>query len=235
MNDDKSTSQSQVEETEASEGFEPTVKPDSAGHDTIGYGHKLTKEDKAQGTYTGKTLTKDEAEALLKEDLKKAEDCVKKHVTVPLTQDQFDALVDFVFNLGCAAFAGSTLLKKLNAGDYASVPAQLARWNKATVEGKKVVLAGLTKRRAREAARWQRGAPLLPKLVPPADNADLDRLQRKTDLLERWTKLAKENPERKERLDKLIDPILKKIEQETAALDGEAKEEKKEKGNEEDK
>ena len=71
---------------------------------------------------------------------------VKRLVDVPLTQYQFDALVSFVFNLGSGAFGGSTLLKKLNAGDYSAVPAQLMRWNKAGGR----VLRGLTRRRQAE-------------------------------------------------------------------------------------
>ncbi len=69
-------------------------------------------------------------------------------VKVPLTANQLGALTSFAYNLGSGALASSTLLKLLNAGDYAGAAAQFARWNKA--RGK--TLAGLTKRRAAEAA-----------------------------------------------------------------------------------
>ena len=68
-------------------------------------------------------------------------------VTCDLNQNQFDALVSWVYNLGPANLQASTLLKVLNAGDYAGVPAQIMRWNKAG--GK--VLEGLTRRRQAEA------------------------------------------------------------------------------------
>jgi lysozyme len=67
-----------------------------------------------------------------------------------LTQNQLDALVSFVFNIGIGAFKGSTLLRKLNAGDYASASIEILRWNKATVEGRRVVLVGLARRRVAE-------------------------------------------------------------------------------------
>ncbi|MFK3650072.1 lysozyme [Lysobacter enzymogenes] len=71
-----------------------------------------------------------------------------------LSAPQRAALIDFVFNLGKADFAGSTLLARLNSGDYAAVPGQLLRWNKATVAGKRVVLDGLTTRRYAEVRLW---------------------------------------------------------------------------------
>lgn len=72
---------------------------------------------------------------------------------VPLTQQQFDALVSFAFNVGNGAFCDSTLLKRLNAGQYDAVPAQLNRWVKAG--GK--TLEGLVTRRAAEGALFSRG------------------------------------------------------------------------------
>ena len=103
---------------------------------TIGYGH-------TKGVKKNMRLTTQEAEDLLRQDMKIYEADVKRLVDVPLTQYQFDALVSFVFNLGSGAFGGSTLLKKLNAGDYSAVPAQLMRWNKARVGGKLQPLTGL--------------------------------------------------------------------------------------------
>lgn len=112
---------------------------------TIGYGH--TKTAKA-----GMRITHEWALDLLRQDLQDAENSVNQYVKVKLTQNQFDALVSFVFNVGIGAFRKSTLLRLLNKGQYDAVPAQLMRWNRAG--GK--VLSGLTRRRAEEAALWSR-------------------------------------------------------------------------------
>lgn len=84
-------------------------------------------------------------------------------------------MVSFVFNTGVAAFAGSTLLKLLNKGQYASVPAQLARWNKGTVNGKKVVLRGLSNRRAAEAGLWVTGDHVSSGFVEPLKPVPVSR------------------------------------------------------------
>jgi lysozyme len=70
---------------------------------------------------------------------------------VPLTQNQFDALVDFAYNAGAANLRSSTLLRLLNSGDYAGASGQFIRWNKATSNGQLIVLPGLTRRRTAEA------------------------------------------------------------------------------------
>jgi lysozyme len=110
-----------------------------AGVWTIGYG--TTK-----GVKPGQAITAAKAEELLAADLRKFEDTVNTAVAVPITQGQFDALVSLAYNIGSGAFRASTLLRLLNAGDYAGAAKQFDRWNKA---GKKV-LAGLTRRRAAE-------------------------------------------------------------------------------------
>jgi lysozyme len=127
------------------EGFES--KPYKCPGDvwTIGYG-----TTKGIGPNTP-PITKEEAEDLLLMDMATYEDGVSAAVKVPLTQNQFDALVSFTYNLGVGAFRRSTLLKKLNKGDYDAVPAELIRWNKAN--GK--VMRGLTRRRTAEANLWQ--------------------------------------------------------------------------------
>jgi len=107
---------------------------------TIGYGS-------TRGVTMGDTCTESEALQMLKEDCSEAEGCVSMAVDVELSQNQFDALVSLVFNIGCGAFRGSTLLKLLNAGDYAAAQQQFGRWNKQA--GK--VLNGLTRRREAEA------------------------------------------------------------------------------------
>lgn len=113
-----------------------------AGKWTIGYGH--TGSD----VWPGLVITKEWAEWLLEEDLKRFEANVSGYVTVDLTQDQFDALVSFTYNVGAEAFKNSTLLKKLNAEEYEEAADQFLRWNKSN--GK--VLAGLTNRRKKERA-----------------------------------------------------------------------------------
>lgn len=107
---------------------------------TIGYGS-------TRGVTMGDTCTEAEALQMLREDVSEAEGCVSMAVDVELTQAQFDALVSLVFNIGCGAFRGSTILKLVNAGDFDAAQKQFGRWNKQA--GKE--LAGLTRRRAAEA------------------------------------------------------------------------------------
>ena len=124
-----------------------------AGRWTIGYGH-------VKGVRSGMKVTAQECEDFLRQDLEWVEEAVKKHVKAPLSQLQFDALVCFVFNIGETNFKSSTALKLLNAGRYDDVPEQIMRWNKATVNGEKKELKGLTRRRAAEAAMFTMDEPL---------------------------------------------------------------------------
>ena len=122
------------------EGCKLTAYQDSVGVWTIGYGH-------TKGVYDGMTITQDEAEQMLLTELEEYEGYIESMVTVPLTQNQFDALVVWIYNLGPTNFRNSTLLKELNAGNYNAAGQEITRWNKAG--GK--VLAGLVKRREAEA------------------------------------------------------------------------------------
>ncbi len=106
---------------------------------TIGWGH-------TRGVKLGDTCTPEQAEAWLKSDCFDAERSVLRRVLVPLNQNQFDALVSFVFNVGDTAFRGSTLLAKLNKSDYIGASMEFPRWDKQNGR----VLAGLTSRRFRE-------------------------------------------------------------------------------------
>ena len=128
-----------------SEGLRLTAYPDPGSRDgtpwTIGYGH-------TKGVRKGQTITKRQAEEFLTQDLKVYEDAVNRLVKVPLTQNQFDALLSFVYNIGIGAFTHSTLLRVLNRGEYALASKQFPRWNKN--DGKEMV--GLTNRRAEEKA-----------------------------------------------------------------------------------
>jgi lysozyme len=92
-----------------------------------------------------------ECDAAFREDMIGFEAAVRRLVKVELEQHQFDALVSFAYNCGEGALAGSTLLKKLNAGDFTGATAEFHRWNK----GGGKVLAGLTRRRASEALLFQ--------------------------------------------------------------------------------
>lgn len=122
------------------EGCELEAYQCSAGVWTIGYGH-------TKGVAPGDSVSQEEAEQMLVDELHEYESYVNEYVTVALSQNQFDALVSWVYNLGPANLKASTMLKVLNSGEYEDVPAQMKRWNKAG--GK--VLEGLIRRREAEA------------------------------------------------------------------------------------
>jgi lysozyme len=133
------------------EGFEPKWYPDPAHGwkvPTIGYGHTDAAGEPKYAATKSLVLTEAAATEILRRDMQKYADAVSTSVKVPLTDNQFDALVSWCYNVGPSAVAGSTLVRKLNARDYAAVPSELAKWNKAG--GK--TLNGLTRRRAAEAA-----------------------------------------------------------------------------------
>lgn len=140
-----------------------------AGVLTIGYGH--TGPDLAAGL----TITEEQADDLLRRDLTRAAGDVDRLVKVPLEPFERDALTSFVFNLGAGALGNSTLLKRLNAGDREAAAAEFLKWNKATVNGQKKVLAGLVKRREAERSLflsrdWKSGAEAheaMPQRVEP--------------------------------------------------------------------
>jgi GH24 family phage-related lysozyme (muramidase) len=130
------------------EGFREEAYRCEAGVDTIGFGHTGNVEP-------GDRISLQQATQLLAQDTDWAEQAVRDNVKAPLSQQQFDALTSFVFNVGEGAFESSTLLDKLNAGDYAGAQAEFGRWNKAA--GK--VSAGLERRRQEEAAMFGGDAP----------------------------------------------------------------------------
>jgi lysozyme len=113
---------------------------------TIGYGH--TGADVKHG----QSITEEYAEWLLQKDVIPAEQAVNLSITVPITQNQFDALVCFTFNVGVGAFKASTLLKVLNTGNFNAVPAQFKRW----VRSGGKVMSGLVKRRNDEIALFEK-------------------------------------------------------------------------------
>lgn len=128
------------------EGFRAKAYKDLGGVLTIGFGHLVRPEEHYLHEAV---LTREEATTLLLKDIELAAIAVKRLVTYPLRQPQFDALVSFVFNVGVGAFEESTLLRMLNDGHCCcAVPSEMARWNK--VHG--VAKAGLIARRNAEIA-----------------------------------------------------------------------------------
>jgi len=144
------TSQRGIDLIKAHEGFRTKAYLDPGSQDgkpwTIGYGH-------TKGVKEGDIITKAQATEFLRQDVKEAESHVNKKVTVPLNQGQFNALVSFVFNVGRGAFSRSTMLRKLNASDYAGAANEFKRWNKN--DGR--IMEGLIKRRADERACFESG------------------------------------------------------------------------------
>lgn len=129
------------------EGLRLKAYKDAVGIWTVGYGHTKTATP-------GMAISEPEAEAMLRNDLAEAQGAVERLVKRPLNDNEYAALVSFVFNLGSGNLSRSTLLRKLNAGDRRGAADQFLVWNKAG--GK--VLAGLTRRRQAERALFTGGA-----------------------------------------------------------------------------
>lgn len=137
------------------EGLRTAAYLDPVGIPTICYGS-------TSGVKLGQVATKDECYRKYVQDSTRAAEDVRRLVVHPITQGQFDALVSFVFNVGVGNFRSSTLLKRINAGECLAAGQEFPRWNKATDKrtGKKVVLPGLTTRRADERSLWEEGCYL---------------------------------------------------------------------------
>ena len=127
------------------EGYSSTSYICLAGYTTIGFGHVI----KSNENFTA-VLSEDDAEALLKADLIVAESAVCRLIKVPLSDNQYAALVSFTFNLGGGALQRSTLRSRLNREEYGSVPSELQKWFFCGGIKSK----GLIRRRAAEAALW---------------------------------------------------------------------------------
>lgn len=125
------------------EGLRLDAYQDSVGVWTIGFGHTPA--------VPGSSITEDEADGLMASDLARFEHSVNSFcANVETTQNQFDAMVSFAYNLGASALGGSTLLRKHKAGDYDGAADEFLRWNKAGGQ----VLSGLTRRREAERALY---------------------------------------------------------------------------------
>jgi lysozyme len=131
-----------------SEGYRGRTYLDAGGIATIGYGHQLLPHESFPNG-----IAEAQAEEILLSDLRGAGQAVRRLVRVALTQGQFDALVDFTFNLGAGKLASSTLLKELNAGQYDAARQQLLRWDHVGSQEN----AGLKVRREAEFQLWGSG------------------------------------------------------------------------------
>lgn len=129
------------------EGRKNLAYLDGGGVWTIGIGH-------TRGVRRGMTATNAQIDAWFAEDSAEAVAAVNNAVKVPLTQNQFDALVSLAFNIGAFAFSTSTLVRKLNTGDTTGAAVQFMRWNMDNGQ----VVAGLTNRREAEAGHFASAA-----------------------------------------------------------------------------
>lgn len=137
-------SQRGVKLLENLEGFKPFPYLDQAGYWTVGYGTRIAQNH--DGTFTVPHVTEPEAEVLLVNHCKYTIYCLNKYVTAPLTQNQFDALVIFVYNIGENPFVESTMLRLLNDKQYTMAAAEFDKW----IYEHKIPSDGLKHRRAAE-------------------------------------------------------------------------------------
>ncbi|MEM9837592.1 MAG: lysozyme [Pseudomonadota bacterium] len=128
----------------AYEGFSATPRRDERRGDSfiVGYGHHTDTP--------ASTITQHDADLMLAKDVGPIEQLIRDTVRTPLNQNEHDALVSFVFNIGAANFKRSTVLAKLNEGDKLGAAEAFERWTKARVDGKLMKLDGLVRRRAAE-------------------------------------------------------------------------------------
>lgn len=138
-------SQACVDLVKSFEGFRATAYKCPAGVWTIGYGT-------TENVQPGDTITEAEAEQMLSDDLLSASTAVDELVEVDLTQNEYDALVSFIYNVGREAFRNSTLLRMINSGDKETCGPQFLRWNKAGGNA----FAGLSRRRESEREMFER-------------------------------------------------------------------------------
>lgn len=146
---DCATSVSGISFVQRFEGYSPVVYKDSAGKNTIGFGHLIKP-----GEVFRQPMTGEEAFALLQRDLSSHEKAVNRLTLVTLKQYQFDALLSFTYNLGPANYQNSTLRKLVNAARHNEVPPKFLPWHNVRRNGKLVPLNGLKIRRQAEADKY---------------------------------------------------------------------------------
>jgi lysozyme len=155
MNEELSLSRNGADLIKAFESCEKKAGPGRfkayfcpAGVLTIGWGHT---NDSGRRFSAGEAWSQEECDAAFEDDMKVFEDAVRRNVRTRLNQDQYDALVSFTYNVGETNLRRSTLLRKLNDGDFEGAAHEFCKWNK----GGGKVLAGLVRRRASEALLFQ--------------------------------------------------------------------------------
>lgn len=134
-----------VELVKTFEGLRPTAGRLETGGWTIGYGHTLTARE-------GARVSANDAEALLIYDLRHEAERIRPLLHTPLSQNEFDAVVAFTFNVGVDEFRASPVLKRLNGGDHLGAASIMERWRAAEFQGERLVIDGLVRRRAAEKA-----------------------------------------------------------------------------------
>lgn len=154
------------------EGFKTKAYRDSVGVLTIGVGH--TSAAGAPHVTPGLTLTKEEVSRILARDLVQYEQAVEHAVTVPLSQGQFDALVSFCFNIGVTGFRKSTVVKRLNVGNYRGAADALMMW----VKPKEIAGRRKSERAQFLAATVTAGAHVDPSLREGARGKAVEALQK---------------------------------------------------------
>lgn len=130
------------------EGFSAKPYLCPANIPTIGFGNTFYLDGR-KVSLKDEAISRTEALELLKGVIEKHFN-INSFVKIKINQNQFDALSSFAFNVGLGAFKSSTLVKKLNSGDFAGASLEFEKWNKITVDGEKKELAGLSRRRKEE-------------------------------------------------------------------------------------
>lgn len=136
-----------LELIESFEGFRARAIRLNDGNYTIGFGHKATARE-------GMVVNREQAEELLRWDIGPIEDFIRQNSLTPLSQNQFDAIVSFVFNIGLEDFKNSDVLRHLNRGEPVAAAIAMAAWRNAHLNGQNIVVDALVRRRALEASMF---------------------------------------------------------------------------------
>jgi len=143
------------------EGRRNEMYHDQLGKPTIGIGHLLTEQELLSGVLTALGvdwrlgLTDEQVDLLFQSDIRPVEDTINDNVSPQLSQNQFDALVSFVFNIGRTAFITSATLTVINRGELDQAPSHMEMWVHGNVGGVEKVIPDLVERRAKEVALWK--------------------------------------------------------------------------------